>query len=476
MSETAPFLRSAPELEQHISELVEDITPEVAVVGSAATFLAMPDTARYPRDIDLSVSAAGYTELRRRFSSDAAWTERVLPDGRCLLTNGAYDIAVGWGVDMPHHQLMRTGWQTPRHASGHGVAGGGLAVASLSYLCHWKLRRHEAKDIADNEQIRLRLHDPTMPLLPLHALRREAEIIRAHTPETLWNGDDAEAVLRIAAHGLLTVSALYGGPDLRYAGQIVGALERPEYNVHALYHNGFDLPEDIGGLVQHLQRIGCSRQDILDGVMGATYADSVYGNGRASDNADGGYDELLSARLLQSHALAAGLGAARAARLFNIVDSTAFNEATKVQKGKASPDPVARGVVGVDLLSLSRPGLPFDIVLEDCMSARYSPTRILGKVANEHGVHLRSVAEALAFVDAYENERPADAPDGSTIRDAVLNRLEVSGRFQATYEYPEGWTLDNRAFRQQHAAYIQHVVSTLRADPKARLAAFYVAP
>ncbi|MEU7631667.1 hypothetical protein AB0C34_17015 [Nocardia sp. NPDC049220] len=305
-------------------------------------------------------------------------------------------------------------------------------------------------------EIRDRLLDPHNPL-PEAVLTPQIAALRTALPASVLDHPGAHQAVVLAARGLHIVTTLYGDPATGQLGRIIGDLERPEFAVLAAYHHGGGLLDAITALHQHLTRCGASIDDILDAIAAEAYSDAVYGHGRRRDNPTG-YDELRSAELLHAHARAAGYPDARAERLRDAVLGTAFDEQTKAQAGRDHPDIVVQAVVAVDLHVLACPDAvttAMDLAVEDGMSARWSPDRIIGRAIAETGARIRSVPEALAFIDAHADRRPRldnGAHADTTVIEMFADRLIGNAKFIAAHRYPDTWTLDNPELRATNAA------------------------
>lgn len=276
------------------------------------------------------------------------------------------------------------------------------------------------------------------------------------------------------------MTTLYGDPATGRLGRIIGDLERPEFAVLAGYHHGGGLLDAVTALHQHLTRCGASIDDVLDAIAADAYSDAVYGNGRRRDNPTG-YDELRSAELLHAHALATGYPDARAERLRDAVLGTAFDEQTKAQAGRDHPDVVVQAVVAVDLHVLACPDAvttAMDLAVEDGMSARWSPDRIIGRAIAETGARIRSVPEALAFIDAHADQRPRlddGARADTTVIEMFADRLIGNANFIAAHRYPDTWTLDNPELRAANAATERDLGQQLRHRRITAVAAYHAA-
>jgi hypothetical protein len=436
---------SPDEITARVKQLGEAVAAESVVVGSSAAYMALSGDIRSPRDIDLAVSPEAYAYLREQ----EGWQER-----QGQITNGAYDVGTNWG-DQSYEGVKQRSWQTED----------GVRVASLSDITDWKnWHRGEAKDLADVQNIRDRLLDPTKPPLSNEVIADEIAIARSCLPEHLRHDPNAQVAVELTANGLATVRALYGDDRIGRPQPIIGDLEQREYGVAATYHNGFDLPEDMQLLQRHMGRIGASDDQRLEAMVADAYSDSVYGNGRRSDNPEG-YDELRSANLLGAHAAAKGYDPAKVERHRQSVLGTGFDERTGQQAGRHHPDPVVRAVAGVDLQVLSEPesaSCSVDLAIEDGISARFSPARTIGQAAMEQGVRISSTADGLRFVDEYPDLKPAGAPDGPTLREAFGQRLAGNAGFadpETGYTYPDGWTLENRGNRAATARVLREMSS-----------------
>jgi len=178
------------------------------VVGSTAIYLAFPKSARQPHDIDLSVPADIYEQLR------------TLPDWRIcettyrtknILRSHQFDIGVGWG-GMDHSTLYKKSWQTAD----------GLHVANISTVYSWKRARTAAKDKKDAEIIRKNLHGHR----PISSAILKYEIARVTSclPANLRRHPDREWATHLATHGLLSSFSRNYQPQLFYPQSAIEAL------------------------------------------------------------------------------------------------------------------------------------------------------------------------------------------------------------------------------------------------------------
>lgn len=442
-------LRSEAGIIASVRRLGDAIADEAIVLSSGASFMALDGDSRTPRDVDIALppEALAYLRGQEGWEGDSS-----------SLRNGIYDIGSSWG-DQSYESLKERSWETES----------GIKVASLSDVVSWKTwGRGNTKDMADIEDIRSRLLDPTKPPLPSRVLKDEIEVARAVLPEHLRDDPNAQVAIELAANGLATVRALYGDGRIGRPNRIVGDLEQPDYLVVATYHNGFGLPDDMRTLQRHMGNIGATDEQRLRAMVADVYSDIVYGGGRKRDNPTG-YDELMSARLLEAHALMRGYSAQEAAEHGETVSGTGFDERTGSQQGRHHPDPAVRGVAGVDLHTLSEPsGVPgsFDIGVEDLMSARYSPARTLGRAAAEQRARISLTEEALQFIDENPDLRPSSAPEGPTIKEALSKRLIANAGFfdpdsGRGYAYPDGWTLEDQEVRREGAKALRRIGTSM---------------
>ncbi|WP_433574773.1 hypothetical protein [Nocardia brasiliensis] len=391
----------------------------------------------------LSVPEGAYRFLR----GQPGWSEHQSADGGPRLANGDYIVGMGWTRGPSHTDLLGRAWRTPA----------GTRVAGLPDVYAMMQERGAVQDLRDTALIRAWLGDPRRPPLPEHVIARQIAAVRSAMPDGLLRHADAPVATRLAANGMHTVCTLYGDPGVGRANQIIGDLELAEYRVMATYHNGFGMVEDLRDLQQHMRNVGAGPGVTLDAVAADAYSDAVYGHGRRRDNPTG-YDELRSADLLREHALTLGYDPARAQRLHQAVLGTGFDEATKAQAGKHHPDILVQAVAGVDLHTLARPDNllgAFDIALEDGISARHSPDRLLGRTFIENGIHIRTTRQGVAAVDEYADWRSNISSADRTAMDWLARRISGNGSFSdpvTGHQYPETWTLDNPALRAEHAA------------------------
>lgn len=440
---SSEFSSSPPnpeQLRQNLQPLGEGIIKDGVVVGSSALNAALPELGRHPQDIDLTISEDAYRHLRQQ----SGWEEVEGPSGPRILKD-QFDVGIGWG-DATAEELKERSWQTPE----------GVRIAGLADVYTWKQSRGMEKDERDTAAIRERLQDPAQGPLPSHLTEHEREAIREALPEHLRDSPDAQQMIELAANGLAITSILYGDRRIGKVNQIIGDIEKPNYNVAATYHNGFDTVEDVALLQQHLDNIGASDEEHLLGAAGETYSDASYGNGRLAHNPKA-HDELRAGNLGAAHAEAFGIDPPKIQRLRNAILGTTFTEGSGTQQGSNDPDRLVRSVAGIDLQILSGSKAVIaahDIDLEDNMSARFSPNRTIGKVLAEHGVRINTTEQGLAFIDAHPDARPADAPDGQTVLQAFAYRMIDNADFhdpEIGYKSPIGWTLERPEIRRENA-------------------------
>lgn len=430
----------AQQLHDALQQLGPAVVENSVVIGSSALNAALPELGRHPQDIDLTVTVDVYRHLREQ----PGWQEAQGSD-RPRILKDQFDVGIDWG-DSTTEDLKQRGWQMPD----------GTHVASLADVYSWKQLRGMDKDERDTEAVRERLQDPKQGLLPSHLIEHEYEAVREALPERLRDNPDAQQMIELAANGLAITSILYGDQRIGKVNQIIGEVEKPDYNVAATYHNGFGTAEDAARLQEHLENIGATDEEHLLATAAETYSDAAYGNGRQKNNPRG-YDELRAANLAAAHAEAQGLPPEKVKRLRSIILGTTFTEGSGTQQGSEHPDPLVRSVAGIDLQILSEPEsvtLGHDIALEDNLSARYSPDRVVGKVLAEHGIRISTTEEGLAFIDAHPDARPADAPDGPTVLQAFANRILGNAVFhdpETGYKPPVGWTLERPEIRRENA-------------------------
>lgn len=421
---------------------------EAVVVDTAAAHFSMPEVVSMPDQVNVSLSEGAYRALREQ----DGWIEVAGAQGYTL-QNANLQLTAGMGWEhATHDQLLSRSW-TIRN---------GLGVASLSDTYAAQQHRASEKDLHITEAIRKRLQDPEAVPTEKRQLAYEQAQVRLALPEYLHDHEDAEVAIHLAANALHAVGVQYGDARIGRVNQIIGELELPEYGVSAMYHNGFGTVEDLGMLQRHLTNIHATDEERLIALVADAYSDSVYGNGRQS-NSPCSYDELRSSSLAVSHALQLGMRPETVERMRQAILGTTFSEQSGTQLGREDADSVVRAVAGIDLQVLSEPDSAlrsFELAIEDGASARFSPARVLGKVAAEHGIRFVTKEEAFAFVDAYADYRPSDAQDGPTVLESVAARLKGNAGFHDPsigYKYPNGWTLENPAIRQNHAAFLRSV-------------------
>ncbi|HSX28756.1 MAG TPA: hypothetical protein VLF60_04895 [Candidatus Saccharimonadales bacterium] len=442
-----------------IEHLGPQLTEEAVVVGSAAAKAALGDGFRDPHDLDVAVSEDGLRELHRR-----GWEVATTASGKLLARKEGLDVGVGW-EGSPREELEARTWQT----------GDGVRIANLADVTDYKDARGTNKDKADLAAIRERLLDPERAPLSAAVAAHEAEVVRSCLPEHLRDDPALQTGVELAASGLLIARTVYGDPETGGVQQIVGSLEQPEHGTRAFYHNAGGLPDDMKHLVTHFDTVNAadaaagrprtfSDQDYVTGVSAEAYADAVYGHGREKDNLHDPQqaDEHRSARLYAAHAVALGRAPEDAAAGKAMIDGTAFEEGTGKQAGKSSSDPRVQALSGVDLQSLSERSAAQDALalsLEDNMSTRWSPQRVLGRAVAAEGVTLRSAEEGFDFVQENQAFRPTDIPNAPRLGDVVLNRLDGNISFMRDgYQYPQSWTQENSQQRQDGADLLAGIV------------------
>jgi len=154
------------------------------VVGSTAIYLTLPDVARRPHDLDLSIPQ----DIYRQFRSLPEWqhTETTYRT-KNILRNNKCDIGIGWG-GLEHEALQKRSWQTPD----------GLHVANITALYAWKCTRHISKDKRDAAIIHKHIHSQS--LLPLYSMRYEAALLALYLSKHLRSN---QTLLRVATQGLI---------------------------------------------------------------------------------------------------------------------------------------------------------------------------------------------------------------------------------------------------------------------------------
>lgn len=445
-------------VQDDILRLGERVAEESVLIGSSAVYLAMPEHARPPHDRDIVTTEGVYRSFRGR----PGWEEIYAQDGRRLLSNGFYDLEVDPKVGALSGLRARS-WLS-----------GGVHVASIQDMVARKQTRNSEKDQQDVACIRSRLLDPTLPPLPMHLMQYELEAMRETLPQDGHESPEANGLLRLAANGLFVISALYGDARIGRANQIVGALELPEYQVAATYHNGFDLMEEIRLLQQDLRTKDVSPLGQRRAQAAMACGDIHYGNGRKKRNAQFPCDERMSANLLVAHAqLLLGPDKERDDQLEALVMGSAYNEETHQQPGKFSDDPLVRSMTSNDLhLALSgieSAELAFDIIAENGMSARFSPKRILGRLMIVHGVRVASTMDAMLFIDEHPNERLDEDPATPTAKEYLIGGLRSSADFRdpdpdTGVQPSHDWTLDNVELRRRHSQKLRQLAELLETN------------
>lgn len=441
-------------VEQTVAELGRSIANEAVVIGSSAIACALPGF-REPNDVDVAVPAEAFAHLREQ----PGWEEVWGMDGMPRLLKGKLDVGAGWGGPADYTELQARSWITEN----------GVQVAGLPDVYAYKQRRMQKDDVADLQAVRTYLQDPARAPFSARQIPHELAAAWECLPAVAQDSPDAERAALLAANGMHIVYTLYGHPEIGQANQIIGDLEQLEFGVPATYHNGLGLVRDARALQQHLGNSGAPVSDRLLALAIDPYTDAIYGGGRFRNNPQG-YDELRSAELLKGHALQLGYKPQEAERMHMVTLRTTFDEETGSQWGTHAADPLARAVTGVDLYPLARPesvGASFDLAVEDGFSARFSRVRTIGRVLGEKGARVYATVDGLRLIDHYADERPANVPDGPTVKQALAARLDGNAQFHRRHQYPDGWTLDNPCLREDHALALERASADLLAGKTA---------
>ncbi|WP_433716933.1 hypothetical protein ACQP2U_43595 (plasmid) [Nocardia sp. CA-084685] len=410
------------------------MTRDAVLIGSAAIDAALGGRASMP--IAVSVGEDAYRYLR----TDPGWVR-----AGSRLVRDEVSVEMGWGR-LSHTELTARAWKLP----------GDVGVAALPMVYAQILDSDDDHAARLAARIRERLHDPAAGPLPRYVAAWENAALAATLPDGVAQAPGAGHALALAANGLLTLSTLYGDPRRGRVGQIIGTVELPAYQVAATYHHAGGVLADLVRLHQHLRTLRATPADHLAAMAAEVYSDVVYGHGRCSNNPTS-YDELRSADLAAAHALALDIDPDTAARVHRIVAGTGFDERTRTQSGAHDVDTVVQAVAGIDLAVLARPEsvtATIDLAVEDLMSARYSPTRILGRALQQSGVQVRSTSQALAFIDEYADMRPrldGQRPAATSVREAFAQRIIGNAAFTEGHRYPPTWTLDDPGQRAENA-------------------------
>jgi hypothetical protein len=168
-----------------IRDLGGDILHHTAViVGSTAIYLTLPNIARHPHDLDLSIPQ----DIYRQFRALPEWQQtETTYRTKNILRNNKCDIGIGWG-GLDHTALQKRSWQTPD----------GLHVTNITALYAWKCTRRISKDNRDAALIYNHVHSQS--LLPLYIMRHESTQLALYLPKQFRSN---KTLLRLATHGLI---------------------------------------------------------------------------------------------------------------------------------------------------------------------------------------------------------------------------------------------------------------------------------
>ncbi|MFE3445682.1 hypothetical protein ACFXNW_21835 [Nocardia sp. NPDC059180] len=477
------------------------------VVGAAAVEQALGSRPPGEQDIvELSVPAWLYRNLvdegwnavsvdeqdrSRTLSADrevSDWSRRQVRFP--VLEQGPVRVSVGWHGVVSHEDLLRRSWRPSQE---------GVRYAGLPDIYAWSQERDLREDVVSTEWIKGYLLDPERSPLPATVIARTrdevTDILRSRLPESRIEEPQVRRGIRLAAEAIFISRTLYGDPDIGRANHLYNdAFEKREYWIAAFYHNGIGITDDLRGILDNGLRQGADLGEIMLAIVSDAWSDVVYGGGRRSDNPQG-YDELKSAEML--HRIAShpvhGYDQSAARILGFAVNGTGFDERTRTQMiasdasveeirerwGEFSDSEfdvairVGGWVAGADLQTLSEPDAlvrTVELAVEDLMSGRYSPERVLGRVLSKPGIRVSDIGEALRLTGLYGQLQPSgySRDSDATVRAAFIDRLRRAIGFthpDTGYRPPDGWLLGNRDMRRDHAEKLREIVDRLNDDP-----------
>ncbi|MFI6363636.1 alpha/beta hydrolase [Nocardia sp. NPDC050630] len=475
---------------ESIGELGRELAEQCVVMGDAAVAAALGTAAPGVAPvIELSVPEA----LLQRLEAAGM---RVAARGPTVLAHGRLRISQGWQGLVMHEALRRRSWMNVQGAGLPDLRG--LRVAGLPDVYAWKQERDLPVDVGAAAWIKDFLLSPRCAPLPLTVIATELEevtkVLHTHLSDDQLADPQIQRAIRLAAEGMYVNRTLYGHPDIGRANQIHGRFELREYRVGAFYHNGFGLIGDLHAVLENGVRQGGDIGEIVLAMVADAWSDILYGGGRRTDNPDA-FDEKASAELLFHRAMRHGYGLPTAVLLGMTVEATAFDEATGAQSVElmtslpdrwlalAGPTVVAQmprdwpfvalrlanWVAGVDLQTLSEPDAlveSIELAVEDLMSRRYSPFRVLGRAMAKMGVRVNFIDKALRLIWDYRNAAPELWDPDMTVGLAFVDRLRRNAGFidpDTGHRDPDGWILGNRDMRREHAAKIREIADKLEA-------------
>ncbi|MFQ6229296.1 hypothetical protein [Nocardia sp. NPDC002869] len=448
-TEVAPgSLRQLPTLEATVGQLGSRVARESAVGGDAALQAVFPDRFPRPTNVDLFVSRGAFDHLQQQ----PEWS-RV---GESLV-NGELRVKVG-GQGTSYGDYAPRMWRTSEGPEGIQVIG----LPDLTVGLH---KAGTPEDLAKFLRVRETILDPSRPPLPDNVIRHELDLVRSHLPDHVLNHPDAPAATRLAGNALHGTNALYGHGDIGHILPHFGEKELVENGgAFSGYHNGAYLPKDMQSLQQHAELKGFPAADRALAMAADNYSDLNFGDGR-------GLDELRSAKLFRSHAEMLDYLPAQTDRGAEAILGTKFDESKRIQPGIGHEDPVARGVIGVDLQNTSdSEGYLRAVHLgpENLTSARVSDERPLGRTVSEHGLKIHTVEDTMEVMQEYRDYRPTvnGAPAARTLGEAMINHVENQVPFldpkTPIGQGPADWSLRRPEVQQEHSDQAARAARSLR--------------
>lgn len=410
-------------MSERIANIVKQLGLEneaVVITGGALEGAGIRDA----QDVDLSVSAQAYKDLRET----SGWIEGVSSvSGVALLSKDNVEVAADWG-ELSHAQVQEGAYKRFD-----------VSFAGLHTVYAQKEQLARPKDIEDLARIRTRLYES--PLHPDHS-RQEQAFVKSLVPEYLYE----HPAVGLAANGLYLVRTIFGkkedspGFKLRmYSGDI------ETFPVLSTYHD-YDhtakgmarMPEQVMRANMRCLRLGraamYSQLDLLALIAGYSYHDAKMGHGRQASN-ENAYDELQSAELVRRHAILCGIVEdAFPEKVYQGVRATTFNQTTNSQDVDWSRGHghIQVGLAGTDLGEFAeRLALlsSLKISIEDGFRVIFG--RPLGKRGDQVG-NAYSMSEVVRMID-----------DDPELTKWFGNKLISSGTFCLNHVYPEHWMLDD---------------------------------
>lgn len=442
---------------------------EILVVGDSALETVLGAEIRKASELTVAVSEGAYAHFR----TAAGMEEVMLPDGSLMLKGNGMNMSRNWNG------------KSLQELQGQAYVGEGVTVAGLPDVYEYKQDRGQQKDHDDLEVIRQRLYDKP---LPPALLEKELQFVQAVMPERLRGRPEVQ----VAANGLYVVRTLFGTESdrIRYYGGPVELGNVPA-TYHAWEHSAQGVragQENITVVEQTRREMGLPLQftddDRLATAAGYANHDVVLGHGRRAMNPDA-HDERQSADLAVRHLEAVGVTNEQILEKTHAsIMATTYNERTHAQDVDASRGHVLIQELnaGADMSVLKRPSAAVDavrITIEDLgrLGAGYDrPLQHLlgdlqrGVMEGEPLQRIQTIADGLQLVDQYPdypvtkpNAGPQGEPVQTTLRNAFADRLAGSGKFYASYEFPESWQLGSAKIQRENAAFTQQLAERFRA-------------